>query len=75
VGELRRGRGERGDHVEQSVGVGPRGDGAVEGLLELRLRDHLHRLRDLGDVRDGYASLEDGAGFGHGSFGVVVLGV
>src|SRR5262249_38132434 len=42
--------------------------GAVERLLEPGRGDQLHRPRDLADVADRLAAIDEGTGFGHGLF-------
>jgi hypothetical protein len=48
----------------QRVRLGP--DRALERLLKLRRRDHLHGLGDLADVADRLAAFDDCSGLGHG---------
>src|SRR5262249_17292618 len=55
--------GKLGDLAREGLGLG----GTVEGLLVARGRDQLHGPRDLADVADRLAALDDGACLGHGS--------
>ena len=53
--------GQLGDLARVRLGLG----GAVEGLLEARRGDQLHRPRDLADVADRLAAFDERAGVGH----------